>query len=158
MDTECPRPLNSIPSPPLAASKNSPPQPHAAWIVVPQRGTVSRETINARSGSLSTITDSVHSSRDVFCNAAPREIFIARSSSEGTLGASAGTNRDKSYIAALLSLHSSMEGKRFASLTRTLIDCVRRASDVSCNDVEFIKQLVHDIDSVIDKISSLCKS
>ena len=52
-----------------------------------------------------------------------------------------------------------MKAEGLASLTRKLIDCVTKADDVSCsNDIEIIKQLMDDIDSVIEKISSLCKS
>ena len=109
-------------------SKNSLPQPHAAWSVAPQRGSVSRETINACSVSLGAYADYVISSPD------------------------------ESYIAPFLGLHASMKDECLASLTRTLIDCVRRASDVSCNNVESIKQLIDDIDSVIEKKYSLCKS
>ena len=54
---------------------------------------------------------------------------------------------------------ASLKEESLASLTRIRIDCVRRADNVCCcNDIEVIKQLIHDIDSVIEKISSLCKS
>ena len=87
-----------------------------------------------------------------------RERVGARSRSKGAPEASVGTCRDESYIAALLSLVASLKDEGLASVTWTLSDCVPKADDVCCSgDIEVIKQLIHDIDSVIGNISSLYK-
>ena len=55
-------------------------------------------------------------------------------------------------------MHASLKDEGLASLTRTLIDCVTRANDVCCsNDIEVIKQLIDEIDSVIEKNYTLYK-
>ena len=53
------------------------------------------ETIGAGLGSEGTHADSAHSNRDVSNIAAPREIFIVRSGSQGAPGASFGTCWDE---------------------------------------------------------------
>ena len=107
----------------ITASKNSSLQHHdassEAALGDPGRLAIC-ETISAGSGSEGTRADPVHSSRDVF------------------------------YIAPLVSMHASLKDEGLAYLTRTLIDRIRRADEVFCsNDIEFIKQLINDIDSVI---------
>ena len=123
-----PLPLNSIPLPVSNASKNSSIQHHDASSEATGCLAIC-EAISAGSGSLGAHAEPVHSSRDVSC------------------------------IAPFLSLHVSVKDEVLASLTRKLIDCVTRTDYVSfSNDVEIIKQLIDDIDNVIENFSSLCKS
>ena len=79
--------------------------------------------------------------------------------SNNPLSSDTCSSPDESYITALLLLHGSVKREGLASLIRSLIDCVRRVNDL-CSGAgsEAIKQSSLDIDSVVQKIASLCKN
>ena len=52
-----------------------------------------------------------------------------------------------------------MKDESLAVLIRSLIDCVRRVNDLCGGvDSEAIKQSILDIESVVQKIASLCEN
>ena len=122
---------------------------HAAFKEAAQRGTASRELIIARAGSKSAPRASVDMSLDVPYVAASK-ISSGTFAIRKTIGAGAGSlctqadldhsSPDASYIAPLSWLHASMKDESFASLTRTVVGCIRKADGAySSNDIESIK-------------------
>ena len=59
----------------------------------------------------------------------------------------------------LLSLHNSLKDESLVVLIRTLIDSVRPVNDLNGSiDAELINQLIQEIESVVQKVASLCEN
>ena len=83
---------------------------------------------------------------------------VELNSCNNPLSSDTHSSRDDSYITALLSLHGSVKDESLASLIQLLIDCVRRVNDLCSGvDSEAIKQSILDIESVVQKVASLCE-
>ena len=89
---------------------------------------------------------------------ATSQTISAGTRSEGAHTDHLHSSQDESYLATLLSLYDSMKDESIALLIRSLIDCVHKVNDLCCGvDSEAIKYSIQDIDSVVQKIASLCE-
>ena len=150
-----------------ASKKNTRGSLHpAALNKAAQMNTVSHELIIARAGSESAPRASVYTCQDSPYFAASKsssgrfafcETIGAVPGSESTRADLAHSRPNESYITALLMLQGSVKDEGLASSIRSYIDCVRRVIDL-CDgvDCEAIKQSILDIESVVQKIASLC--